>query len=93
MPFFDKNVERKNLAGKVASLLFSSLLFLPGTSQIAVNVSNLIKLPPVKKISSRIYSFINQVKTFSLLKESQYFSIYHKPYQKWKTPSNSTNFY
>ena len=46
---FRYNDERKSLARKVASLLFSSLLLLAGTSQIAFNISNLIKLSFRKK--------------------------------------------
>ena len=46
---FPQSDKQKNLASKVASLLFSSLLFLTGTSQVALNISNLIKLSKKKK--------------------------------------------
>ena len=46
---FRYNDEWKSLARKVASLLFSSLLLVAGTSQIAFNISNLIKLSFRKK--------------------------------------------
>ena len=56
---FRQNDERKSLARKVASLLFSSLLFLPGLFQIAFNISNLIKLSSGKEFSGCKFIFWN----------------------------------